>query len=99
MRFEWDVNKDRANRQKHGGGFDTSEQVFSDPLAHFPMDPDQDGEERWWAVGETFAGTLLVVVHVYRYRSGDQVIRIISARKATPHESRAHRGREKEDHC
>ncbi len=36
MRFEWDVNKDRANRQKHGVGFDTAEQVFSDPFPNGP---------------------------------------------------------------
>jgi uncharacterized DUF497 family protein len=48
----------------------------------------QDREERWHAIGQVGAATLLVV-HAY-IDGDDMVIRIISARRTTPHERRAY---------
>jgi uncharacterized DUF497 family protein len=90
MLFEWDIEKERINRAKHGVGFHTAEQVFDDPLALPRPDRIVDGEERWWTVGETHAGSLLVVVHTYRQQVDSDVVRIISARKADRHERRAY---------
>jgi uncharacterized DUF497 family protein len=56
--------------------------VFYDPLAIHQLDPDSDDEERFVAVGEGSAGTILVVVYTLR---GEE-IRLISARRATRHE-------------
>ena len=39
MRFEWDDEKNRINRQKHGGlAFASAARVFDDPLAIFRKD-------------------------------------------------------------
>ena len=93
MRFEWDVDKERIYRARHGVGFHTAAQVFDDPLALPRVDRIVNGEERWWTVGETHAGTLLVVVHTYRQQDDAYVVRIISARKADRHERRAYEER------
>jgi uncharacterized DUF497 family protein len=51
---------------------------------------DQDGELRWHAIGMVDA-VLLLVIHVYRSnRHGEEIIRIISARKASKHEGRGY---------
>lgn len=89
MRFEWDLSKDRANRKKHGIGFDAAERVFRDPFATSVFDRYVDGEARWQTIGVAELGKILVVVHVYR-GEGDEAIRIISARKADKHEQRAY---------
>ena len=57
-----------------------------DPLALHRLDPDAEGEERFVAVGAGSAGHLLVVVYTLR---GEE-IRLISARRATPVETRAY---------
>lgn len=86
MRFDWDINKDRTNRRKHGVGFDAAEQVFHDSLAITLPDRIVDGEQRWLTIGVDFDQILLVVIHVDRDRQGVDVIRIISARKANRNE-------------
>jgi uncharacterized DUF497 family protein len=45
-----------------------------------------DGEERWLAIGAIGSVTILVAAHSYREGNGEETIRIISARRATPHE-------------
>ena len=91
MQFEWDAKKDRANKSKHGVDFRTAARVFRDPGVVFVKDrTDVQGEQRWHALG--LAGSpepLLVVVHVYREaKDGEEIIRIISARKASKSEGR-----------
>jgi uncharacterized DUF497 family protein len=61
MRFEWDLDKDRTNRRKHGVGFDTAEQVFDDPMAITVGDRVVDGEERRRTIGADFDHILLVI--------------------------------------
>jgi uncharacterized DUF497 family protein len=95
MRFEWDAEKDRTNRAKHGIDFRTAARVFTDPDMLLSEDRTDDGsEQRWHALG--LAGgiePLLVVVHVYREaKDGEEIIRIISARKASKSESRRYSG-------
>ncbi len=91
MRFEWDAKKDRANLAKHGVDFRTAALVFSDPHLVLGEDrTDESGERRWHALGLP-AGMepLLLVVHVYRESKDDEeIIRIVSARKASERESR-----------
>lgn len=93
MIFEWDRQKDQANQTKHGIGFSTAAKVFADPDLILAEDrTDWGGELRWHAIGR--AGgfePVLVVVHVYRESlDEEEVIRIISARKASSRESRAY---------
>jgi uncharacterized DUF497 family protein len=91
VRLEWDAAKDRANRKKHGLDFATAACVFADPnLALIEDRTDEDGEQRWHALGlAEGVPPLLVVVHVYREaENGEEIIRIISARKASKREGR-----------
>lgn len=82
MRFEFDPEKAAENLGKHGVSFADAEGVFADPLALHQPDPDAEGEERLIAVGLGSAGQILVVV----YASRGEVIRLISARRATKRE-------------
>ena len=88
MRFEWDENKSQANRKKHGISFEIAEAVFADPLCLTIHDRTVQGEERMWTVGRLQNLVLVVVVHTTRDEEGEEVTRIISARKATPRERR-----------
>ncbi|MBR4605403.1 MAG: BrnT family toxin [Lachnospiraceae bacterium] len=88
MKFEWDENKNRINYAKHGVSFEVASKVFNDPLAAYIFDRIVDGEERWHAVGKIDNLPLIVVVHTYRNENNEEIIRIISARKATQHERR-----------
>ena len=86
LHFEWDEQKAKANIKKHGISFDEAKTVFSDEHARLISDPDHsDDEERFVLLGYSSGLKLLVVCHCYRV--DDRVIRIISARKATRHES------------
>lgn len=95
MRYEWDERKNRANQRKHGGiSFELAALVFEDERCLIGPDrTDAAGERRWHALGavsieEGFSAVLLVV-HVYREnRDGEEIIRIISARRADKHELR-----------
>ena len=87
LRWEWDPNKNQANRRSHGLSFETAMLVFDDPLAMTRDDPYPD-EPRWRTMGMV-GSVVLIVVHTWPgvdYESGEQVGRIISARKATRRE-------------
>jgi uncharacterized DUF497 family protein len=86
MEFEFDPAKAAGNLRKHGVSFADAEGVFMDPLAMHRTDPDAEGEERFVAVGTGSDGHLLVVVYTMRGES----IRLISARRATPTETRTY---------
>lgn len=89
MRFEWDENKAAANEQKHGVSFEEAQTVFfaDDALLYDDPDHSQD-EDRFLLLGPSARLRLLIVVHCYR--EADEVIRIISARKATRRERRVY---------
>lgn len=90
MRFEWDEQKNHENQKKHGVGFEIARLVFDDSLHLSRRDREHDGEERWLTMG-TVAGTVvLIVAHTTREEHDEEVIRIISARKATRRERRAY---------
>ena len=85
LRFDWDPAKAAANRRKHGVSFEEAQSVFWDDLALFDDDPDHSAEEdRFLLLGLSSRPRLLVVVHCFRVTA--DVIRIISARRATPAE-------------
>jgi uncharacterized DUF497 family protein len=60
--------------------------VFEDPHSISRFDRIKDGEERWQTLGVAAGAAVLLVAHVDYEESGQEVVRIISARKATPHE-------------
>ena len=85
IRFEWDENKNKRNRAKHGLWFEEAQSVFDDPSLRVFRDPEHsDEEDRFLAIGISSTARLLVVIHCYR--EDDSVIRLISARKATKKE-------------
>jgi uncharacterized DUF497 family protein len=85
IRFDWDEAKEAANRRKHGVSFEEAKTVFLDGDAKLIHDPDHSvEEERYILMGMSLRLRLLVVCH--SYRSEDEVIRIISARKANKRE-------------
>ena len=90
MRFEWDPRKATVNIAKHSVSFTLAEEVWNDPLHMVLPERVVDGEERWQAIGVVNGMTLLIVVHTYRDSGGEEVIRIIGARRATKHERRTY---------
>ncbi|HUN29526.1 MAG TPA: BrnT family toxin [Alphaproteobacteria bacterium] len=86
MRFAWDEQKSRRNLAKHKVSFETAKLVFDDPRAVSRLDRVEDGEERWQTLGLVGSIVVLLVAHTSREEDGEEVIRIISARKATAHE-------------
>jgi uncharacterized DUF497 family protein len=86
MRFLWDERKSRVNLAKHRISFETASLVFEDPHSISRFDRIQDGEERWQTIGVAGGVAVLLVAHADSEQTGEEVVRIISARKATPHE-------------
>ena len=83
MKFEWDTKKEQKNIRKHGVSFEQACYVFADPFAlSLPDTEHSEQEERWIMLGKSLNQTLLVVVHTYRDSENNEVVRIISARKA-----------------
>ncbi|MES9844884.1 MAG: BrnT family toxin [Candidatus Sedimenticola sp. 6PFRAG5] len=86
MRIDWDENKNRLNKANHQVSFETAQHVFDDPHHLSVQDRHVDGEERWQTLGSIGGVVVLLVAHTHRETGQGEVIRIISARKATKHE-------------
>ena len=92
LRIEWDSRKASANLRKHGVSFDEAATAFSDENGRLIPDPDHsEDEDRFILLGMSWSLRLLVVCHCYREES--DLIRIISARKATRREQAQYRMR------
>lgn len=90
IRFEWDPKKAASNEKKHGVSFEEARTVFFDENAKLIDDPDHsEDEERFVLLGLSSSLRVILVCHCYRDEGG--VIRIISARKASSHESNQYR--------
>lgn len=77
--FEWDSNKNEANKKKHGIAFEDASEIFEGPYLRLPTN--HSSETRWIGLGR--AQGLFVAV-IYTERAGR--IRIISARAARRYE-------------
>jgi uncharacterized DUF497 family protein len=82
VNFEWDEQKNAANIHKHGFDFTDAWEIFESPMLTAPDTREDYGEERWIGIG--FLRERVVVI-VFSERS-DEVIRVISLRKALKHE-------------
>jgi uncharacterized protein len=80
-RFEWDEEKNLANRRKHGISFEEASAIFEGPMLSLD-DEGHDGEVRERSYGLIGGVVVACVIHTDR----DGVTRIISARKATRNE-------------
>jgi len=83
--FEWDIAKAASNARKHGVAFEEAITVFRDPLALHEVDTRH--VNRFVLVGASSKARLLFVVYAERHGA---TTRIISARRATPHERKTY---------
>ena len=91
IEFEWDRAKAKSKERKHGISFEEAQSVFYDEFARQFYDPDSsDAEDRFLLLGMRNRARVLIVCHCER-TAGD-VIRIISARKATGNERKYYDG-------
>ena len=91
MKIIWDENKNQENIRKHNISFEEAETVFYDPNGILISDPDHsDVEDRFVILGLSKMLNLLVVCHCYR--ENEEIIRIITARKATKKEEKHYGG-------
>ena len=83
LRFGWNAEKAAINLSKHGVSFEEASTIFGDPLSVTAIDPNHpDDESRFVIIGQSFEGSLIVVVH----SELEDSIRIISVRPATRRE-------------
>lgn len=88
MKFEWHYQKNEANFKKHGVWFEDACYVFSDHSALNKYDSEHAADEdRWLLLGRSpINGNVYLISHTYRKTNGAEIVRIISARKATRNE-------------
>jgi len=92
MKIVWDEKKNQDNIKNHKISFQEAETVFYDPNAKVIHDPDHSVEEdRFIILGISKLLKLLVVCHCYK--ENDELIRIITARKATKNETKEYGGK------
>jgi hypothetical protein len=86
MKYEWDDQKNSRNFHKHGVWFEEAQTIWADRLAvEFFDSTHSEKEERFLRIGTSTSARILLVVFCERV---DDVVRIISARKATAKERR-----------
>lgn len=91
LEFTWDEGKNLSNQEKHSVSFEEAQSVFYDEFARLIHDPEHsEDEDRFILLGFSNQIRMLVVCHCYREE--EQVIRIISARKATRSEQKMYEG-------
>ena len=91
IKFEWDTIKATSNKKKHGVSFEEAQSVFYDEFAVQFFDEDSSvSEDRFLMLGFSDEARLLIVCHCERDQGN--IVRIISARKATKKESNYYRG-------
>jgi uncharacterized protein len=83
MQFEWDSRKANSNLAKHGVAFEVAELVWNDPAHVVVFDRHESGEERWQAIGLVRGVMILTVIHTNPGGEGEELVRLIGARKAT----------------
>ncbi len=89
INFEWDEDKNKSNIKKHKISFEEAKSVFYDERARLIYDPEHsDQEDRFIILGLSQKLRELIVSHCYR--SEKEIIRIISARKATNSEKESY---------
>lgn len=91
MKFEWDLVKAASNAKKHKVTFEAAKTVFYDDFAVQFFDNEHSlDEERFLLLGMSSDTRLFLVCHCER--QGGEVVRIISARRATDSEAINYRG-------
>lgn len=81
--FEWDPKKAESNFKKHGIRFEEATLVFNDPMHLSKQDRFENGESRWQTIGYVGGCVFILVAHTVHLENSSEVIRLISARRAT----------------
>jgi uncharacterized DUF497 family protein len=86
--FEWDKNKNKMNLEKHKVSFDDAAKAYLDPnrIDYYDEEHSKQNEDRWIFIGAT-AGVVLFVVET---EPCENIVRIISARRALKQEREAY---------
>jgi hypothetical protein len=93
IKFEWNQAKDRANQQKQGISFERAKSVFYDDYAiQFFDEMNSIDEDRFLLLGRSLRSNVLIVCHCVRAHESKEIIRIISARRATRKERKHYEG-------
>ena len=91
INFEWDSSKSSKNLKKHGVSFEEAKSVFYDEYAiQFDDEEHSQEEDRFILLGRSIESRILIVCHCER--DSGEIIRIVSARKATKTESKHYQG-------
>jgi len=91
IKFEWDPAKAAANVKKHGVSFEEAQSIFYDEFAlQFFDEEGSEAEDRFLMLGLSSEAQILMVCHCERNRGN--IVRIISARRATKNETRYYQG-------
>ncbi|HGJ5883424.1 BrnT family toxin [Arsenophonus sp.] len=83
LQFDWDPEKSASNFKKHGIRFEEAAQVFNDPMHLSHQDRFENGELRWQTIGQVGGCIIVFVAHTINFENSVEIIRIISARRAT----------------
>jgi uncharacterized protein len=101
MRYEWDEQKNHLNQQKHEGiSFELAKLVFEDEQRVISLDRgDESGEQRWLVLGavsiDSSTALIVLAAHVYREDiDGEEIVSIISARRASKNDVRRYQEQE-----
>jgi uncharacterized protein len=87
IEFTWNPAKAASNKLKHGISFTDAASVFLDPVRVTEIEDAFHDEHRWKTIGKTDEGDVLVLVVHSDWEEDDmEIVRIISARLATPAE-------------
>lgn len=87
LKFEWDSNKNKINKIEHSVSFEEASTIFLNNFLEIPDIEHSISEERFTAFGISALRRELFVCYCYRHKNGEEeIIRIISARKATKEE-------------
>ena len=98
LQFTWDKRKNEANYRKHGITFEEAVFVFDDPFHLTIQDREVEGESRCQTIGIIPILRLVLVAHTETENEGEEITRIISARKATRSERRIYGSQIKNRH-
>ena len=82
MHLEWDEEKNKANLRKHGLDFADAWEIFASPMLTALDERAEYGEVRWIGIG-MLKTRVVVIVFIER---DEDIIRVISPRKALSHE-------------
>jgi uncharacterized DUF497 family protein len=90
--FAWDARKAARNLKKHGVSFEEAATVFADPEALEWEDQEHSHQEnRFKRLGISAEGRIVILVYSYRrLKDGQETLRIITARRASPKEREAY---------